>query len=126
MKPGFYFRLYPPDLQNVEGQTLSNPEQYRRVPTLLMLAIAPVFGGLFVLLFPLLVTLTVVATLTMFAVKKLRNVPTTIAKYFQATSYQPAASYLTNKSEPGEVPPELKDLEQEVNARRAEEASEGD
>ncbi len=56
---GLYLSAWPPDVRFVsaDGETLEGVDRasYMRLPTLLVVLLGPVIGGLFVLLFPLVV-----------------------------------------------------------------------
>ncbi|OFZ17779.1 MAG: hypothetical protein A2X94_04220 [Bdellovibrionales bacterium GWB1_55_8] len=101
---------------------------YYRLPALLMIAAAPVLGGIFVMAFPLMVLLMVAGAI-------LRLVYNTVSSAVEARTHllqmnwQPSAAYLNkDKSErkegenTTEKTNELKDLNQEVQKRRNEES----
>ena len=128
---GFYFSLRPLDfrLVSVEGETLNGRPQghiYHRIPSLLMLLVAPIFGGVFVLMFPALVVSAVVGVAGWALWRKLGAAMERSAHYLSDMHFQPAASYLKWREsrrngsavELGEVPEELQDLADEVTAAR--------
>lgn len=111
-----------------DGEALAGLEgaSYVRVPTLLALMLAPVFGGAFVIAFPILVLVSVAAAL---AEKALRAREASGGHAWLAgPRWEPAASYLSRGEKdaaPQEAAPELSDLRAEVDARRATEGDVG-
>ena len=75
---GLYLSAWPPDLRFVsaDGENLDGPRggSYLRLPTLLVVLLGPVIGGLFVLLFPLVVFAAVAYGLGTLIVRKARKV----------------------------------------------------
>jgi len=126
---GVYASLRALDVRYVgaDGEALDGRAgaQYWRVPTLLMLALAPVAGGLFVIAFPALVLGLAVAAATRPAWSALAGLADRRA-HLAVVQWQPTAAYLRP---PQEEPPAegaaaqsdaqpLADLEREVSARR--------
>lgn len=121
---GMYFSVNPIDMtfvgsddEELDGKT----GDYRRIPTLLMLALAPAFGGIFVIAFPLLVFAAVASGLYKIATKQVAEVVEEHA-YIAQSNFQPGYSYLTNqegeKLDADNIDPELADLAAEVAEKR--------
>jgi hypothetical protein len=72
---GVYASMKPVDIRFVgaDGETLEGKAGalYRRIPTLAMVALAPVFGGVFVMAFPALVVMLAIVGLARFAGRQL-------------------------------------------------------
>ncbi len=123
---GLYLSFQPMDVRFVgaEGEALDGMAQaeYRRVPTLLALALAPVLGACFVMAFPLLVIAAVLMAATSAVVQKVRHTANNHA-WLAMPHYEPAASYLTKgeKKADAVAPAELSDLQQKVNEKRSQE-----
>ena len=128
---GFYFSVKPVDFQYVSAdkEVLMGRKKattYKRIPSLLMMVVAPAFGGAFVLLFPALVALTILGVLGGTVVRQLMKAVDSTAHYLNDMHFQPAMSYLKwrkgsqqeSQELPPEIPAELKDLEEEITKRR--------
>jgi len=91
--------------------------RYLRLPTWLVVAVAPALGGAFVLAFPLLVIAAIVGTLGVGAARKLGG---NRHAYVARSGWQPAAAYFKQEqASAGDAgdDPELAELEAEVAAR---------
>ena len=118
----FDVRYVGADGEDLDGRAGA---EYVRVPTLLMLALAPVAGGLFVIAFPALVLGLVVAAATKPAWSALASLADKRA-HLAVVQWQPTAAYLRPPQDEAQaesvaVPTEaqqLIDLEREVAARR--------
>jgi len=117
------FRFVGADSETLEGK---DGAQYFRLPTLLAIIAAPALGGLFVMTFPLIVVLMVVAAL----VKAISSLFTSLVHeraHLINMHWQPSAAYLNKKRRPGKTEDagkdsgELKQLEKEVADRKREE-----
>lgn len=123
---GLYVSTHALDVRLVgaDGDALDglSGATYRRVPTLLALLLAPVLGGAFVMAFPLVVLVVTALGLARILVAHARAAATEGA-WLAGARWEPATSYLAKgeKKCEAEVPPELRDLKAEVDARRAEE-----
>lgn len=125
---GLYIASRPLDMTFVgaEGEALDGVKgaTYRRVPSLLALVMAPVLGGAFVTVFPLVVIVTVagvaghwVGTRAAEAARRHANLA--------GVRWEPVASYLhrpeegeQESTETGEKDEEMAELEAEVRERR--------
>lgn len=124
---GLYTSFNPMDVRFVgaAGEPLEGLQgaTYRRVPTLLALAMAPVLGAVFVISFPLLI----LGAVALAAAKMLaQSVRATAAEHAWVVSprWEPVASYLTKhpkKADAAQVPAELQDLHDKVQDQRASE-----
>lgn len=128
---GIYISVWPPDCRFVgaPGEALDGREglTYRRVPAVLALLLSPLFGGAFVLLFPVLVILGTGLLATTLAARAIRSL---LERhwYLASARWEPVTAYL-NRCEPkrggegqGRIASEaLERLEKEVQVRRAEE-----
>ena len=126
---GVYLSSWPPDLRMVgaDGELLEGRDggKYRRLPTLVVIALGPVLGGVFVLALPLLV----IAAVLYGAVRLLRDKASASLPGGAALAthrWQPSASYLrptdaageAGAAAHGEAEPETRDLQREVESRR--------
>lgn len=125
---GLYTSTKPLDVRFVgaDGEALDGlpGATYRRVPTLLALAAAPVLGGVFVMAFPVLVLLGACVALVRIAATAVGETVQEHA-FLASPRWQPVMSYLSKShKKAGEtaVPAELKDLHGEVEKARADEA----
>ena len=126
-KYGFYVSASPVDARFVgaDGEPLEGRTgaRYTRVPTWLFLLLSPVIGGAFVLAFPLLVVGALLyAIWATFAAKVLGRA------HLARSSWQPAMAHFKTPegADSAEDSPsaELQDLQEEVQAMRAEERPE--
>lgn len=110
----FDIRFVGADGEPLEGKA---GVEYRRIPTWLIVVLAPALGGMFVLAFPLLVLGAIIGTLGSAVVKATGRRHGYVAR----NSWQPAAAYFDKKQGPraeGEaLAPELDDLEAEVTPK---------
>lgn len=128
---GVYASLSPLDMRFVgaDGESLEGKAQadYFRVPTGLMLVLAPVAGAVFVVAFPALVLGMTVAAVGNYAAKQVSNVAND-SVHFTVARWQPTAAFLRH---PGKAPKateevkpadahqgDLVHLEREVQERR--------
>lgn len=124
---GLYLSFNPMDVRFVgaEGEALDGlaDAEYRRVPTLLALALAPVLGACFVLAFPVLVIAAVLMAAAKLVVQQVRHTASQHA-WIAMPHYEPVASYLTKgekKADGAEAPAELSDLQKKVDEKRSQE-----
>lgn len=118
----FDVRFVGADDETLDGRTGA---EYRRIPTLLMVAMAPVLGGVFVMAFPAVVVLLAVVGLGRFAWRQVAGVTGDTA-HLAVMRWEPSTSYLKNTTEtPADAKPApdaaLSDLRDEVKARRDDE-----
>ncbi|MCC6747940.1 MAG: hypothetical protein IT371_09800 [Deltaproteobacteria bacterium] len=129
---GVYLSLRPLDVQHVgaDGESLEGPAgaRYRRLPTLLLAALSPLFGAVFVMAFPF----VVFGAIAWVAVRKVTSLVRHEARehaYLVRPGFQPQASYLDHPDkEPttGATDEELEDLADRVDAQRRDEQKPGD
>ena len=102
--------------------------EYFRIPSILLVAIAPIIGGVFVMAFPLMVVAMSVFAVLMAAGRAFAEASKSMAPLFDLR-WQPLTAYLNRRKRtktPGEVEPplsehELDELEREVEDRRTSE-----
>ncbi len=121
---GLYTSFNPMDVRFVgaAGEPLEGLDgaSYRRVPTLLALALAPVLGAVFVISFPLLILGAVALAAAKMVAQSLRAAAQEHA-WVVSPRWEPQASYLTKhpkKADASQVPAELQDLHQKVQEQR--------
>ena len=135
---GLYVSTRPLDIRFVgaDGESLEGlPEaNYVRLPTLAVVAAAPVLGGAFVLAFPLLVILASVVCVARLVAKAVHKTAGDHA-YLAQSRWEPVTSYLNRgkdedgeadkAAEPGDAAKDdLVDLREVVKARRSSETDE--
>ena len=128
-KWGVYLAVNRFDLRtvNAEGEVLDGPERtrYVRLPTLLVVAMSPVLGGLFVLFFPVLIVAALVTVGAEVALRAGQRAWTRRA-HLRRLRWEPMVAHLDPHDEVGEAkdspePAGLRDLEAEVRERRQQE-----
>ena len=124
---GVYLSLKPPDISFVgnDGEVLEGPPgaRYARIPTILALLASPALGGLFVVLFPVLVFAAVITLLGKVVAQSLGKTLRQQAPLLRMQG-TPAVSYLKRDEEEGEteeVTDDLIELEEEIREAREEE-----
>jgi hypothetical protein len=118
---GLYLSSNPPDATFVgsEGEVIDGQDgaTYVRVPTWLLVVVAPLLGGAFVVAFPALVLATILWVLGSAAVKAVSRQHA----YVVRVGWQPAMAHFKKgseaKSDEASEEPELQDLEAEVSER---------
>jgi hypothetical protein len=117
----------------MDGDTLEGPgARYFRVPSFLLLLSSPVIGGLFVILFPLMIFAAFGIALTVAAMRFLRPAADR-ASFLASVGWQPAEAGFNGTTHEGKAPSspkaaedaDLRDLSEHVEARRAEEKRRG-
>ncbi len=119
---GLYLSTKPLDIRlvNGEGEHLEGLQDasYMRLPMWMVVLFGPVFGGAFVLMFPLLVLASPIAAL----MGRLKTADD--HAYVVRGGFQPAMSYFKGEGEEGEkgegADPNVADLQDEVKARLGE------
>ncbi len=120
---GLYVSTRPVDARFVgaEGERLDGIEgaTYRRIPTPLAVLLAPVFGGLFVMAFPVVIFAAIFTAIARMVGAGAREAATSTARVATAR-YATAAAFVDGKGEdrPEGTEEELADLEAEVADRR--------
>ncbi len=124
---GVYLSLKPLDISFVgtDGEVLEGPPgaSYVRIPTILALLASPALGGLFVVLFPVLVFAAMITLLGKVVVNSLGKTLRQQAPLLRMQG-TPAVSYLKRDEEEGEteeVTDDLIELEEEIREAREEE-----
>jgi len=123
---GVYVSTRPLDLRFVgaDGEPLDGRKgaTYRRLPTALVIATSPLFGALFVLAFPLIVAVAMVAVLW----ARLARHASTGHTWLVHSRYQPTAAYLNpGRTDDDSEDQELDELRREIDTRRSPERSDG-
>lgn len=110
-----------------DGEVLDGREgtRYVRLPTILMIALTPVLGGVFVLAFPFLVIAAVGVAVLHVAQRWLDSIVHEYSHLLKLR-WEPVAAYLDpnskgEKKETATTDPELEELQEEVDRRRADE-----
>jgi len=114
----------------MDGDTLEGRAgaQYFRLPSILLLLASPIIGGLFVILFPVMILAAFGIALATVIVRFLRPAADR-ASLLANVGWQPAEAGFNGTKQDGEAPPaaegaedaDLKKLAEQVEARRAEE-----
>lgn len=107
--------------------------RYLRVPTWMVLVGSPIIGGLYVLLFPVIMAGALVAVLVSLAVTPFARASERWGQ-LAGSQWQPSAAYLDRAPQPkaedevesSDTPDPLADLAEEVKTRRAEEQADHD
>lgn len=132
VRSGIYVALWPPTgrFVSMDGDTLEGraDARYFRVPSILLLLASPIIGGLFVILFPVMILAAFGIALTAVVVRLLRPAADH-ASLLANVGWQPAEAGFNGTRKDGEAPPaaertedaDLKKLAEQVEARRAEE-----
>ena len=122
-------RFVGADDESLEGRS---GREYVRIPSVLLIALAPVIGGVFVMAFPMMVVAMSIFAIAV-AMRQGASVVIRNASPLFEARWQPVAAYLNRRrSKKGTQPkpeltvnrtehPELKDLEQEIADRRKQE-----
>ncbi len=114
---GMYLSTRPFDVRLVNGHSdrLEGIEgaSYRRLPMWLVVALGPILGGAFVLLFPLVVLASPIAALLH------RGQASVVEEhaYVARGGFQPAMSYFKGEQATDEPDPQVADLADEVQTR---------
>ncbi len=114
---GMYLSTRPFDVRLVNGHSerLEGLEgaSYRRLSMWLVVALGPILGGAFVLLFPLIVLASPVAAL----LHRSQSAVVEEHAYVARGGFQPAMSYFKGEQGADEQDPQVADLADEVQAR---------
>lgn len=130
VRSGVYVSLWPPDSRFVgmDGDALEGRPgtRYVRVPSFLLLVASPIIGGLFVILFPVMILAALGIALAVLVLRILRPAADS-ASLLARVGWRPVEASFNGSADAGDPSAEgtqdaeLKELAEKVEARREEE-----